>query len=508
MSLKKNTVSYVTWIILLLFTGAACSFFGMIIANIVKMDVILVTAGIIIGFFAFIFLLYILTGILAGKLKRKELSVREQHMTKVLEPLLLVFLLAAGLIVRFLFFSMAGEDADYFELAKVTGNSTQSIQSVQGSVYYYCILLHGLFRVVGNSWNAGIWLQIGLQLFGILICYFAVKRMVSKVPAFLVVAFMLFAPCNIKAGLTYSPQMLYFCIFAIVLWVVADYLHRSCDKEHYTMSMWVYTIIVASLIGVCCYIDISGIILGLPLICILLTGNPYRSVLSKAINLGLLVFSGRSAFGICIWIDAIICDNVVFRVMDAWKLTYSFSGFALERLVAMVQAEFVALVVIACIGCVSFWRRKNVEYFTPCILMVMGMCVLIAGGYTIDNMDGSYLLYVLLAVQAAVSVTELFYVEKSAVVITDKLQEETVADTVAEKVKFEPVATSEKPTEVKPAEKIPMENHTEEKVELFENPLPVPKKHVKKNLDYSFTPEPAAMKYDVQVSDRDDYDYK
>ena len=49
---------------------------------------------------------------------------------------------------------------------------------------------------------------------------------------------------------------------------------------------------------------------------------------------------------------------------------------------------------------------------------------------------------------------------------------------------------------------------SEEKAGLrfIENPLPLPKKHVKKTMDYAFEPDEAMMKYDVEVADGDDYD--
>ena len=44
------------------------------------------------------------------------------------------------------------------------------------------------------------------------------------------------------------------------------------------------------------------------------------------------------------------------------------------------------------------------------------------------------------------------------------------------------------------------------RVELIENPLPGPKPHVKKNLDYGFEPSEGDMKYDYDVKDDDDFD--
>lgn len=42
--------------------------------------------------------------------------------------------------------------------------------------------------------------------------------------------------------------------------------------------------------------------------------------------------------------------------------------------------------------------------------------------------------------------------------------------------------------------------------EYLENPLPVPKRHIKKEMDYAFEPEPVQMYYEVPVADNDDFD--
>ena len=44
------------------------------------------------------------------------------------------------------------------------------------------------------------------------------------------------------------------------------------------------------------------------------------------------------------------------------------------------------------------------------------------------------------------------------------------------------------------------------KSRYLDNPLPVPKRHVKRELEYGFEPEPDQMFYEVPVADDDDFD--
>lgn len=46
----------------------------------------------------------------------------------------------------------------------------------------------------------------------------------------------------------------------------------------------------------------------------------------------------------------------------------------------------------------------------------------------------------------------------------------------------------------------------QEKVKFLENPLPVPKKHVKKEIAFDFDIEDAKMEFDISVSEKDDFD--
>ncbi|MDR0948158.1 MAG: hypothetical protein LBM69_01415 [Lachnospiraceae bacterium] len=47
---------------------------------------------------------------------------------------------------------------------------------------------------------------------------------------------------------------------------------------------------------------------------------------------------------------------------------------------------------------------------------------------------------------------------------------------------------------------------TPQGVELLENPLPVPKKHIRKKMDYGFEPSQDLLKFDLPIPDYDDFD--
>lgn len=476
MNLKKNAFSYFAWLILLFFTGATCAFFGLILSRYVKIDMIFIAAGLVTVFFVVVFLLYLLIGAFTERktIKKDYLSVL--NLTKTLEGILVIALLCVGFVLRVALMSHAGEEAAYFDVAKVTGQNGVLLQSVQGSVYIYCVLLHGLFHVVGNQWIAGIWLQIFLQLIGAYLAYSAVKKVLSKLPALLVLGFILFAPISIKAGLTYSPQILYFCIFALAYNGLADYLKRSVQEETNTLYMWLFAVLLGVLTGITCYLDISGfVLLFFPAVLPMVIREGENKIWIKRFIL-IVIVSIITLF-VALWIDSLISNTNIASILEAWGVLYGSYHLKLDIMVSRLSADFIVLIVLACCGCFSFWRKVRSEKFTPYILMAITMGVLVFSGATTENMDGSYLLHVLLAVLASVSVTEMF----------------AKGD----------VKNSEKDEEIGN-----VEANEEKKIEFIENPLPLPKKHVRKTMDYAFIPEDDQMMYDIAVSDTDDFDLK
>ena len=55
-------------------------------------------------------------------------------------------------------------------------------------------------------------------------------------------------------------------------------------------------------------------------------------------------------------------------------------------------------------------------------------------------------------------------------------------------------------------EKAPKEPPKPAPGEYLDNPLPVPKRHVRKEMNYAFEPSPDLMFYEIPVADNDDFD--
>ncbi|MBO7600783.1 MAG: hypothetical protein J6S95_06515, partial [Lachnospiraceae bacterium] len=88
--------------------------------------------------------------------------------------------------------------------------------------------------------------------------------------------------------------------------------------------------------------------------------------------------------------------------------------------------------------------------------------------------------------------------------INDRVQEaEAVKEQDnSEKIKAEEASENTEAEEVKEEEEV----KEVKEVKLFDNPLPVPKPHVRKEISYSFEPDESMMKFDLDISENDDFD--
>ena len=107
---------------------------------------------------------------------------------------------------------------------------------------------------------------------------------------------------------------------------------------------------------------------------------------------------------------------------------------------------------------------------------------------------------------AALGITSVMFVKEKTVEAETAGNVLMVADVCEKETKTETVKTQMEEIHIENLENNDTENSEKKSVQFIENPLPLPKKHVKKVMDYKFEPEEHLMKYDIEVSDDDDFD--
>ncbi len=505
MSYKKNTVSYCIWTLYLMGIGVVLSFLGMALGN-QDSRVPYVALGLLALSFGLLFLIYFL-----GKRIVDSVHVRKPASRKaaLLEGLLVVLSLVAGIVLRVVMIDGAGEEAAYYEVSKVTEN-TNRLQLVQGSIYYYIYLLNGLFRLVGNKWMAGIVLQLVLQILGALIAYCAVRRLSGRGPALVSLLFLMAAPSSVQAGMTYSPKLLYFCLYAAVLWVIAQYLWKSTMSGGKVLT-WILAAFCGALVAFAGYTDVTGFTLVIPLCGLPVLNREEKGSIKWAAQLMLSLLTMAGVFCLLVLLDSSMSGSTFERVLGAWGATYGFKGVDYAFFFHEGGYESVILLMLMSLGIFTFMRRKDGEIFSPWIMMVLAIVMLRILGFTTPNMSGSYQMFFAMTGLAGVALCELFVQDGGKSAEAADVPETVVVDLDVPQEKAEDLKPAEEKQEEEKQEEEKQEKEKQEEVpkqvQFIENPLPLPKKHVKKTMDYPMQPESSQMHYDIEVDPKDDFDF-
>lgn len=510
MSWKKNGISYLVWVIYVLAVGiglvclanAACdylevqSWLGMMMCGIY-----IVLAGLIV---------YLIHRHLSSYRGRGD---RERIVRAVAEASVAVIILAVGLVLRVEGMDNAGEKAAYYEAASVA--SGQGIpQVVQGAVYFYIRLLHAVFYFLGNKFIMGIWLQILLQFGAALLLYFAVRHCAGKIASIVLLAFCMFSPYMIQEALMLSPEMLY-----LLFWSAALLLIVTQNGRRFRIFEFLLTGAVTAFV---CYLDAAGLFLVLFTVAVLLCRreeNPGSG--RKALALLLYLLGVLLCFTGCIAADAYLSGKTFTGVFSAWVRLYSPGSFsipvALET--ARFPVDYIILVCIMALGIFSFWRDKGKDRI---MVWVLGAAVAIAAGcfgiFTPQMPVGVYL-YLFVIILAGIGVEECFRRVEPAEILLDAYEcAEGQAESPAAVRGTEKMQTGTGNTDDgKSAESIseepefldlePLPETRRRPVQFIENPLPLPKKHKKRSLDYSIREvDDRQDDFDLQIDENDDFD--
>ena len=483
MSWKKNAFSYILWGV---YAAAAVLMFfltGLYAAERLGIDSRPLAAGV-----SSVFLLAVAGAFVAAR--RFFVTARPGSVSgiswNIVQKIAFAGLLAAGLLVRISCLVYAGEEAAYYDAAMVAEGAVIP-QITHGAVYFYLQVLRLLFLVVGNKWMAGIWLQIVLQLAACVILYIAVSRLAGSFPALVMAAFIMLSPQQILQGLVYSPVMLYLCVYGAGLLCISSYLKRSAQGRVNSVYDVILVLFTGALTAFVCYLDITGITL-------LLFGAGVLWIRKKKNNsiwgnsvLGFAVLAAGTAAFFCAWLglDAYASGKSFSGVLRAWQALYQVLGydayFWMKR--GGDYLVYLVLFTLMAVGAVGFWYRKRSEKLSPWILALTVLGILEYLHMTTQELSGFALIGWICAVLAGIGAEGMFYMDK--------------------------MPLKEAESEESPAEELVVLDEGREKspqVQYIENPLPLPKKHVKKVMDYVYDPGTEEMGYDVRVDDDDDFD--
>ena len=504
MSTKK---SWFTWGVWAIYSIMLCSFFAIYInaqCNVLqfgKYATILAVclAGVsILGIYRLLCLVYEKWGHTLWKVSNRSKGL--------LEAFAVMSLFAGAILVRINhyvhYFTGCYGTTDFYVMATVKeGNSLPTVS--HGASYLYTGMLSTLFSLFGNKQTVAIVMQIILQLAGILLFYFAVKNLAGRMEAVISMAVLVFFPAMVKYSFTLMPENLYFCLFSGMLFLIALYKKFEEKRERKTGVSVILLALIGIGIGYMSYLDVIGILLLVGACFVILAKKrksgrniTYISVVSGASVVTLLAMFFAEAF---------FENATVFGAFFAWWNLY-FTKFAWNYMIAGPDVTLVCNLLI-CAGaawCIfSFLRKKEDK---GCFYMLSLVVLSLMVSFGSQNMSYQLLITAFWSVLAALGITSVMFVKEKTVEAETAGNVLMVADVCEKETKTETVKTQMEEIHIENLENNDTENSEKKSVQFIENPLPLPKKHVKKVMDYKFEPEEHLMKYDIEVSDDDDFD--
>ena len=527
MNYKKGILSVVLWFIYALTagTGLVGTTMVMFLPEGGSRPIGLVIAGV--WFAVTGLVVFLLHGFLRVKQTQKWTQGGEssEQVKLVMEGLTAVALAAAGILLRVrevMLYDISGEGGNiWFDAVKVTEN-TQIPQVVHGAVYFYLQILHGLLVFLGNKITAALVLQMVLQILTGIFLYFAVRKLTGTVAA--VVAFGYWMLCPVLSEtVILGPEPLYQLLWMIGLCVCVEALDSFRQRGDIPGIRSVGGFFLSGIIiGILGYLDATGLLLLLVVFSVLFLGTKSQVKQLRRVGAGVLgLFGTVVAFFACIALDAVGSGKQMGNVLLAWGKVFSpgeFTWIALYEQPAVhiyVSSKVVAAIIVSIMvtilasGVFGYWCRKERERQSMWIALMLGLGILSGCGMLSEDMPGLTLLYLLLAVAAGAGVQSVLPYEMEMLWESGQGLPETgeavpVGVTSGKpRLKVQDLETEELPEE-EPAQ-ISGELPETNKIQFIENPLPLPKKHVPKVLDYKLNSDDDGD-FDYPVADDDDFD--
>lgn len=401
----------------------------------------------------------------------------------------------AGLIYRIELYMHYGirsmEETEHYLAA--SGNIGEYAEIIlHGASYLYILCLS---FVLSFFEDAAVWLHIFIQTATLLLAYFAVKKMAGKIAACITMLMLAVSSVYVNQIFITSPEGLFFALYLIGMITVGGYVKSYCRNRLNAVTAICGAVFSGIVIGTLTYLDAVSVTL-LVLLPGLITGvcktneeEEKSKSFSTQFTILLIILTVSTAILIVMGafaLDAYASRLAYREVAEAWlelymsylRIDYMSSlteYYLIECSVQMVMAVFLVI---------SYWNTEKTQNAAPWIvLMLLIAPTPLARMGVLPYQVFSIFIWSALAgigFQQSCILDVKPTVESPGEEETPNIAEVTDTSAVA-------VAATGKPR-------------------FIENPLPLPKKHVRKELDFQYEVPEDKMKFDIEIKDGDDFD--
>ena len=393
---------------------------------------------------------------------------------------------------------VSAQSMEYYDMAVVTQQSDIPLTDY-GLNDLYVILLSAVLSFLGNKVTSAVYLQIFLQITSFVLVYAVTRKLAGRIPACIAILYPACSLCCLDMLFVFCPEWLYFVFYMFVMFAAVSFVKSYCADDIVRPLAICGAMAVGVLIGILAYLDLTGLSL-LAVMVIAAVGKKteleatvYYNY-SKGMNAAVIISSCVSC--VAVWHGAMYAaadvkgSRFIADVTDRLWIYYWHSDLFTNVQPYFLDAYLIGLLIVpASFLIFEFFRSGKEQNYMPWIIL----CLVVAP--TPMAMSGEHGFAVLSlyiwAVLAGLGLQNCLFGGRAKVVQAVIEEINTKAETA------EPTAEANEPGA--------MESYTS-KPRYIENPLPLPKKHVAKEMDYQYDVAEKDMKYDIFVSDQDDFD--
>ncbi|MBO5081323.1 MAG: hypothetical protein J6C06_01810 [Lachnospiraceae bacterium] len=265
MKLTKTWLSYIIWGIfsIIFFTNIGIAAIEIGIQNETTdflMPMAILYGGTIVGILAFIGIYKLIEKYMLPKMKSEGEPPVLKGPGEWLAFAMLIFIAIA---VRAIAIISAGGalagTTEFYEYA--IGNADSAVFEVHNNAtYIYCGFLGFLLSFLGHFPTAAMSVQAGIQVITIIVTYFAVKKALGRVPAWISIALMSFLPGSFFAVRMCTPDSFLTMLFAFYMLALVYLGQANREQKIRIGAHSVFYVLMGLFAGVLTYLDWTGLL--------------------------------------------------------------------------------------------------------------------------------------------------------------------------------------------------------------------------------------------------------
>lgn len=491
MTYRKTWFSYVIWILytslcVTLLAFAGYSVYGVYVkAAPAKLGALLVFPLLVCVYLA---------------LKQSALALRRRrslslHSKLMLEAFCVSVSFVFGFLVRLRMFRdveillTSGDTLSGGYIEKALVRAGESVEPIaHGISYLYVLTLSAVFSFLGNSVSAAMLLQIALQLLTMLLGYRLVKAAAGRFAACVTLLLLAFSPVFVEKIAVIDPECLFILLYLSGVSFVVLYARAVLADRPVWRNVFA-AILPGAAIGILAYFELSAVTI-LFFFAVLFAGKRDDAQAGETgknlLRLFVTIVSCLAAFLIIIGVDAAASGVSLERSLYVWAYPYLQIGDQVTRLGELYgNVPFCAILFLPAAFLVfEFFRSGKEQDHSPWLFFCLLFTPFLFWEFWTVELSGLSLFF--WSAAAALGVKNCLFGGEAEVV----------------QAKIEEINAAAAPIPVA-AESV--EAASTQKPRFLENPLPVPKKHVKKEMDYDYLIAPEMMHFDLELNNEDDF---